>query len=152
MANILSKSVTASSLKAKSSGILSVFYKTIDSLQEVVKSAKQEADIKQQNIDRLALEKEELMQVAQENEAIVIKTRTRPLAIPFSPEIGGRRWPTGRMRGFDRTIHVQEFEFTIPRPVLKTQRSRIRFPSLFERFHVLPIKDALKSLVSRWVS
>ena len=53
MANILSKSVTASSLKAKSSGILSVFYKTIDSLQEVVKSAKQEADIKQQNIDRL---------------------------------------------------------------------------------------------------
>lgn len=40
MANILSKSVTASSLKAKSSGILSVFYKTIDSLQEVVKSAK----------------------------------------------------------------------------------------------------------------
>lgn len=73
MANILSKSVTASSLKAKSSGILSVFYKTIDSLQEVVKSAKQEADIKQQNIDRLALEKEELMQVAQENEAIVSK-------------------------------------------------------------------------------
>lgn len=72
MANILSKSVTASSLKAKSSGILSVFYKTIDSL-EVVKSAKQEADIKQQNIDRLALEKEELMQVAQENEAIVSK-------------------------------------------------------------------------------
>lgn len=70
MANILSKSVTASSLKAKSSGILSVFYKTIDSLQEVVKSAKQEADIKQQNIDRLA---EELMQVAQENEAIVSK-------------------------------------------------------------------------------
>lgn len=68
MANILSKSVTASSLKAKSSGILSVFYK-----QEVVKSAKQEADIKQQNIDRLALEKEELMQVAQENEAIVSK-------------------------------------------------------------------------------
>lgn len=65
MANILSKSVTASSLKAKSSGILSVFYKTIDSLQE--------ADIKQQNIDRLALEKEELMQVAQENEAIVSK-------------------------------------------------------------------------------
>lgn len=53
MANILSKSVTASSLKAKSS--------------------KQEADIKQQNIDRLALEKEELMQVAQENEAIVSK-------------------------------------------------------------------------------
>lgn len=44
-----------------------------DSLQEVVKSAKQEADIKQQNIDRLALEKEELMQVAQENEAIVSK-------------------------------------------------------------------------------
>lgn len=69
MANILSKSVTASSLKAKSSGILSVFYKTIDSLQEVVKSAKH----KQQNIDRLALEKEELMQVAQENEAIVSK-------------------------------------------------------------------------------
>lgn len=40
MANILSKSVTASSLKAKSSGILSVFYKTIDSLQEVVKNRK----------------------------------------------------------------------------------------------------------------
>lgn len=39
MANILTKSITASSLKAKSSGILSVFYKTIDSLQEVVKSA-----------------------------------------------------------------------------------------------------------------
>lgn len=66
---ILSKSITASSLKAKSSGILSVFYKTIDSLQEVVKSAKD----KQQNIDKLALEKEELMQVAQENEAVVNK-------------------------------------------------------------------------------
>lgn len=52
MANILTKSITASSLKAKSSGILSVFYKTID---------------------KLALEKEELMQVAQENEAIVSK-------------------------------------------------------------------------------
>lgn len=67
MANILSKTVTASSLKAKSSGILSVFYKTIDSLQEVVNSAKQ------QNIDKLALEKEELMQVAEENEAVVSK-------------------------------------------------------------------------------
>lgn len=43
---ILSKSITASSLKAKSSGILSVL---------------------------LALEKEELMQVAQENEAVVNK-------------------------------------------------------------------------------
>lgn len=42
---ILSKSITASSLKAKSSGILSVFYKTIDSLQEVVKSAKEEAEV-----------------------------------------------------------------------------------------------------------
>lgn len=73
MANILSKTVTASSLKAKSSGILSVFYKTIDSLQEVVNSAKQEAEVKQQNIDKLALEKEELMQVAQENEAVVNK-------------------------------------------------------------------------------
>lgn len=69
MANILSKTVTASSLKAKSSGILSVFYKTIDSLQEVVNSAK----LKQQNIDKLALEKEELMQVAEENEAVVSK-------------------------------------------------------------------------------
>ena len=67
---ILSKSITASSLKAKSSGILSVFYKTIDSLQEVVK---EEAEVKQQNIDKLALEKEELMQVAQENEAVVNK-------------------------------------------------------------------------------
>lgn len=67
---ILSKSI---SLKAKSSGILSVFYKTIDSLQEVVKSAKEEAEVKQQNIDKLALEKEELMQVAQENEAVVNK-------------------------------------------------------------------------------
>lgn len=65
MANILSKTVTASSLKAKSSGILSVFYKTIDSLQE--------AEVKQQNIDKLALEKEELMQVAEENEAVVSK-------------------------------------------------------------------------------
>lgn len=70
---ILSKSITASSLKAESSGILSVFYKTIDSLQEVVKSAKEEAEVKQQNIDKLALEKEELMQVAQENEAVVNK-------------------------------------------------------------------------------
>lgn len=70
---ILSKSITVSSLKAKSSGILSVFYKTIDSLQEVVKSAKEEAEVKQQNIDKLALEKEELMQVAQENEAVVNK-------------------------------------------------------------------------------
>lgn len=73
MANILSKTVTASSLKAKSSGILSVFYKTIDSLQEVVNSAKQEAEVKQQNIDKLALEKEELMQVAEENEVVVSK-------------------------------------------------------------------------------
>lgn len=73
MANILSKTVTASSLKAKSSGILSVFYKTIYSLQEVVNSAKQEAEVKQQNIDKLALEKEELMQVAEENEAVVSK-------------------------------------------------------------------------------
>ena len=73
MANILSKTVTASSLKAKSSGILSVFYKTIDSLQKVVNSAKQEAEVKQQNIDKLALEKEELMQVAEENEAVVSK-------------------------------------------------------------------------------
>lgn len=72
---ILSKSITASSLKAKSSGILSVFYKTIDSLQEVVKSAKEEAEVKQQNIDKLALEKEELMQVAQENEAVENKLR-----------------------------------------------------------------------------
>ena len=70
---ILSKSITASSLKAKSSGILSVFYKTIDSLQEVVKSGKEEGEVKQQNIDKLALEKEELMQVAQENEAVVNK-------------------------------------------------------------------------------
>ena len=70
---ILSKLITASSLKAKSSGILLVFYKTIDSLQEVVKSAKEEAEVKQQNIDKLALEKEELMQVAQENEAVVNK-------------------------------------------------------------------------------
>lgn len=70
---ILSKSITASSLKAKSSGILSVFYKTIDSFQEVVKSAKEGAEVKQQNIDKLALEKEELMQVAQENEAVVNK-------------------------------------------------------------------------------
>lgn len=70
---ILSKSITASSLRAKFSGILSVFYKTIDSLQEVVKSAKEEAEVKQQNIDKLALEKEELMQVAQENEAVVNK-------------------------------------------------------------------------------
>ena len=70
---ILSKSITARSLKAKSSGILSVFYKTIVSLQEVVKSAKEEAEVKQQNIDKLALEKEELMQVAQENEAVVNK-------------------------------------------------------------------------------
>lgn len=61
MANILTKSITASSLKAKSSGILSVFYKTIDSLQEVVKSAKQEADVKQQTIDKLALEKEAIV-------------------------------------------------------------------------------------------
>lgn len=52
---------------------MSVFYKTIDSLQEVVNSAKQEAEVKQQNIDKLALEKEELMQVAQENEAVVSK-------------------------------------------------------------------------------
>lgn len=73
MANILSKTVTASSLKAKSSGILSVFYKTIDSLQEVVNPAKQEAEVKQQNIDKLALEKEELMQVAEENETVVSK-------------------------------------------------------------------------------
>lgn len=72
MANILTKSITASSLKAKSSGILSVFYKTIDSLQEVVKSAKQEADVKQQTIDKLALEKEELMQVAQETKPLLV--------------------------------------------------------------------------------
>lgn len=52
---------------------MSVFYKTIDSLQEVVNSAKQEAEVKQQNIDKLALEKEELMQVAEENEVVVSK-------------------------------------------------------------------------------
>lgn len=52
---------------------MSVFYKTIDSLQEVVNSAKQEAEVKQQNIDKLVLEKEELMQVAEENEVVVSK-------------------------------------------------------------------------------
>lgn len=72
MANILSKSVTASSLKAKSSGILSVFYKTIDSLQEVVKSAKQEADIKQQNIDRLALERKSLCKLLKKTKLLLV--------------------------------------------------------------------------------
>ena len=73
MANIFIKISNCKFFKSKIFWNPVSFYKTIDSLQEVVKSAKQEADIKQQNIDRLALEKEELMQVAQENEAIVSK-------------------------------------------------------------------------------
>lgn len=75
MANILSKTVTASSLKSKIfSGILSVFYKNHRFFyKKPLTLLSKKLRFKQQNIDKLALEKEELMQVAEENEVVVSK-------------------------------------------------------------------------------
>lgn len=71
--NILQKSVTSSSLQKKASSILDVFTKTINALQDIIVSAKDQAKMKEDEIKAAQAEKEALEKVASNNQAIVDK-------------------------------------------------------------------------------
>lgn len=71
--DILKISVTSSSLQKKTSSILDVFTKTINSLQDVITSAKDQAKAKEDEIRAAQIEKEALEKIASDNQAVVDK-------------------------------------------------------------------------------
>lgn len=71
--DILNTSVTSSSLQKKTSSVLDVFTKTINTLQDIIVSAKDQAKVKEDEIKAAQAEKEALEKVASNNQAIVDK-------------------------------------------------------------------------------
>lgn len=71
--DILKTSVTSSSLQKKTSSILDVFTKTINSLQDVIASAKDQAKAKEDEIRAAQIEKEALEKIALDNQNVVDK-------------------------------------------------------------------------------
>lgn len=66
--------LTSSELSLKANNILGVFRKTIDGLNEVISQAKNQAEVKHQEAEAaLAEEEESLMNVAEQNQAILTK-------------------------------------------------------------------------------
>jgi hypothetical protein len=76
MANLLSKTVTAASLKGQTENILNVFTKTVSSFREVSRKAQEEAEVKRKTIEELEAEREALEQVASDNNALADKFYT----------------------------------------------------------------------------
>lgn len=71
--DILKTSVTSSSLQKKTSSILDVFTKTINNLQDIIASAKDQAKVKEDEIKAAQAEKEALEKVASDNQVIIDK-------------------------------------------------------------------------------
>lgn len=71
--DILNTSVTSSSLQKKTSSVLDVFTKTINTLQDIIVSAKDQAKVKEDEIKAAQAEKEALEKVASNNQVIVDK-------------------------------------------------------------------------------
>lgn len=57
----------------KASNILGIFKKTIDGLSDVISQARNQADVKQKEIDAALAEKESLIAVAEQNQIILNK-------------------------------------------------------------------------------
>lgn len=64
---------TSSELSSKASNILGIFKKTIDGLSDVISQARNQADVKQKEIDAALAEKESLIAVAEQNQIILNK-------------------------------------------------------------------------------
>lgn len=65
--------LTSSELSLKANNILGVFRKTIDGLNEVISQAKNQAEVKHQEAEAALAEEESLMNVAEQNQAILTK-------------------------------------------------------------------------------
>lgn len=67
------KPVTAKSLSEKSSSILSVFSKTINELQTIINSAKDQIVVKDEEIRAAEIERDALITLVEKNEHVVSK-------------------------------------------------------------------------------
>ena len=67
------QTVTASGLQTSADNLLAVFKSTVSGLSEVISKAREQASIKQQEIDAATLEKAALEEVADRNESTLNK-------------------------------------------------------------------------------
>lgn len=70
---LVKATLTSSELSLKANNILGVFRKTIDGLNEVISQAKNQAEVKHQEAEAALAEEESLMNVAEQNQAILTK-------------------------------------------------------------------------------
>lgn len=70
---LVKQQLTSSELSLKANNILGVFRKTIDGLNEVISQAKNQAEVKHQEAEAALAEEESLMNVAEQNQAILTK-------------------------------------------------------------------------------
>lgn len=67
------RKITAESLNTKTKNILSVFIKTIDDLQSVVNSAKDQIVVKDEEIKAAEIERHALQNIVDKNEQMITK-------------------------------------------------------------------------------